>query len=75
MDIGSPLVPAQAKTFKDSFESKWFKDFPLGLKSVFYLKYVHELFVLFSSLSLVEKFKDIYHLTSYKKIYLLHSLT
>ena len=39
-----------------SFETKWFKDCPNGLKPVFY-RWCYDIFVLFSSLYHTEKFK------------------
>ena len=38
-------------------ENKWLKDCPHSLKPVFYRRYVNDIFVLFSSLDQVEKFK------------------
>ena len=60
--MGSPLGPALAKSFMCNFENKWLKDCPQGLKPVFYRRYVDDIFVLFSSLNHVEKFKK--YLTS-----------
>ena len=57
--MGSPLGPALANIFMCSFENKWLKDCPHSLKPklVFYRQYVDDIFVLFSSLNQVEKFK------------------
>ena len=55
--MGSPLGPALANIFMCSFENKWLKDCPHSLKPVFYRRYVNDIFVLFSSLDQVEKFK------------------
>ena len=57
MAMGSPLGPALANIFMLSFKNKWFKDCPHSLKSVFYRRYVNEIFVLLSSLDQAEKFK------------------
>ena len=40
-----------------SFENKWLKDCPHGLKPVLCRRYVDDIFVLFSSLDHTEKFK------------------
>ena len=55
--VGSPLGPALANIFMSSFENKCLKDCPHSLKPVFYRRYVNDIFVLFSSLDQVEKFK------------------
>ena len=55
--MGSPLGPALANIFMCNFENKWLKDCPHSLKSVFYRRYVDDIFVLFSSLGQAEKFK------------------
>ena len=55
--MGSPLGPALANTFTCSFEHKWLKDGPHGLKPVLYRRYVDDIFVLFFSLDHEEKFK------------------
>ena len=60
--MGSPLGPALADIFMCSFENKCLKDCPHSLKPVFYRRYVNDIFVLFSSLDQVEKFKK--HLSS-----------
>ena len=38
--MGSPLSSALGNIFMRSFENKWLKDCPLGLKPVFYRRYV-----------------------------------
>ena len=53
----SPLDPALANTFMCSFENKWLKYCPHGLKPVFYSRYVDNILVWFSSLNHAEKFK------------------
>ena len=45
--MGSLLGPTLANIFMCSFESKWLKDCPNCLKSVFYMQYVDDIFVLF----------------------------
>ena len=55
--MGSPLGLALANIFMCSFENIWLKDCPHSLKSVFYRQYVDDIFVLFSSIDQVEKFK------------------
>ena len=57
MAMGYPLGPAPANIFMCSFQSKWLKDCPHSLKPLFYRRYVDDIFVLFSSLNQVEKFK------------------
>ena len=42
--MGSPLGPALANIFMCSFENKWLKDCPSGLKPVFYRRYVDDIF-------------------------------
>ena len=48
--LGSPLGPALAYILMCSFENKWLKDCPHGLKPVFYRRYVNDIFLLFSLL-------------------------
>ena len=55
--MASPLGSALASIFMCSFENKWLKDFPHSLKSVFYRRYVDDIFVLSSFLNQAEKFK------------------
>ena len=55
--MGFPLGPGLANIFMCSFQNKWLKDCPHGLKPVFCRRYVDVIFVLFSSLDHVEKFK------------------
>ena len=58
--MGSHLGPALANVFMCSFENKWLKDRPHGLKPVFCRRYVDDIFVLFSSLDHAESLKRIY---------------
>ena len=55
--MGSPLSSALGNIFMRSFENKWLKDCPLGLKPVFYRRYVDDIFTLFSSLDHAESSK------------------
>ena len=55
--IGSPLGPALANIFMRSFENKWLKNCPHGLKPSFYGRYVDDIFVLLSFLDHARKFK------------------
>ena len=55
--MGSPSDAALANIFMRSFENKWLQDSPHSLKTVFYRRYVDDIFVLFSSLDQAEKFK------------------
>ena len=56
--MGSPSDAALANIFMCSFENKWLQDSPHSLmKTVFYRRYVDDIFVLFSSLDQAEKFK------------------
>ena len=55
--MGSPLGPGLANIFMCIFENKWLKAHPHGLKSVFYRQFVYSIFVLFSSIDHIEKFK------------------
>ena len=48
--MGSPLGSALANIFMCSFENKWLKDCPNGLKPVFYRRYVDDIFLLFTYL-------------------------
>ena len=50
--MGSPLGPALTNIFMCSFENKWLKDCPHSLKPMFYRWYLHDIFVLFSSLNI-----------------------
>ena len=54
--MGSPLGLALALIIR-SFENIWLKDCHHSLKPVFYRQYVDDIFVFFSSLDQVEKFK------------------
>ena len=54
--MGSPVRPAIANIYMCSFEYKWLKDCPHGLKSALYRRYVGDIFTLFSSLHHTERF-------------------
>ena len=56
--MGSPLGPALANIFMCSFESKWLRDCPNDFKPVFYRRYIDDIFVLFSSPDLADKFRE-----------------
>ena len=56
--MGSPLGPALANISMDSFESKLLLDCPNDFKSVFYRRYINEIFVLFSSPDHSDKFRE-----------------
>ena len=56
--MGSPLDPALANTFMCSFESKRIRGCPNDFKSVFYRRYVDDIFALFSSPDHADKFKE-----------------
>ena len=60
--MGAPLGPALANIFMCSFESISLQDYPNDFKSVFYRRYVDDIFALFSSLDHADKFKE--HLSS-----------
>lgn len=55
--MGSPCGPALVSIIICSFENKQFKNCSHGLISVFYKRYVDDIFVLLSSLDHAEKFK------------------
>ena len=57
---GSLLGPALANIFICSFENKWLKDCPHGLKPVFCRRYFDDIFVLLSSVDHAETFKTIF---------------
>ena len=57
--LGSPLGPALAYILMCSFENKWLKDCPHGLKPVFYRRYVNDIFLLFSLLDHAKRFKNV----------------
>ena len=50
------MGPALANTFKCSFENKWLKDYPHGLKPAFY-RWCDDRFILLLSLDHAEKLK------------------
>ena len=56
--IESPLGPALANIFTRSLESKWLRDCPNDLKSVFYRHYIDDIFVWFSSPDHAYKFME-----------------
>ena len=56
--MGTPLRPALANIFMCSFESRWLRDCPNDFKTVFYRRYVHDIFALFSSPDHADKFKE-----------------
>ena len=49
---------ALVNIFMCSFQNKWLKYCPHGLKHVFFRRYIEDIFVLFSSLNHTEKFKN-----------------
>ena len=51
VDMGYPFCPDLAKIFMFIFENKWLKDFPHGLKPVFYKWYVDDIFALLACLN------------------------
>ena len=54
---GSPLGPALANIFMCSFESKWLRNCANNFKSVFYRRYIDDIFILFSSPDHADKFR------------------
>ena len=56
--MGTPLRPALANIFVCSFESRWLRDCPNDFKTVFYRRYVDDIFALFSSPDHADKFKE-----------------
>ena len=56
--MGFPLDPAIANIFMCSFESRWLRDCPNDFKTVFYSRYVNDIFALFSSPDHIDQFKE-----------------
>ena len=54
--MGSPLGSALANIFMCSFESKWLRNCANNFKSVFYRRYIDDIFILFSSPDHADKF-------------------
>ena len=56
--MGSPLGPALANAFMCHYEKIWLDNCPKIFKPVYYRRYVDDIFVLFSSPTHVEKFRN-----------------
>ena len=56
--MASPLGPALANIFMWSLESKWLRDCPNDFKPVCYRRYIHDIFVPFSSPDHADKFRE-----------------
>ena len=58
VNVGSPLGPAFASIFMCSFKSKWLRDCSIDFQTVFYRRYVDEIFPPFPSPDHAERFKE-----------------
>ena len=47
--MGSPLGPALPNSYLSYHEKNWLNNCPQGFKSVFYRRYVYDIFILFKS--------------------------
>ena len=56
--MGSPLGPTMANVFLSFYEIKWLEQCPKEFKSVFYRRYVDDIFVLFKSAEHLLKFRN-----------------
>ena len=56
--MGSPLGPTLANIFLCYHESNWLKDCPKDFKSVYYKRYVDDIFVLFNKLEHAQFFLE-----------------
>ena len=56
--MGSPLGPTFANAFFHFHEKRWLEQCPNKFKSVYYRKYVDDVFVLFKSKDHLTKFCD-----------------
>ena len=56
--MGFPLDPAIANIVMCVFEGRWLRDCPNGFKTVFYSRYVNDIFALFSSPDHIDQFKE-----------------
>ena len=59
--MGSPLGPTMANVFLSFYEVKWLKQCPKEFKTVFYRRYVDDIFVLFESAERLLKFRDYFN--------------
>ena len=57
----SPLGPTMANVFLSFYEIKWLEQCPKEFKSVFYRRYIDEIFVLFESAEHVSKFRNYFN--------------
>ena len=55
--MGSRLGPTKANAFLRFFEQAWLNECPDEFKTVYYRRYVDDLFVLFRSINYLEKLK------------------
>ena len=60
--MGSPLGPALASIFICSFENKWLKNCPYGVKPVFHRQHVDKMYVSRFPLSFKQKSLNIMYL-------------
>ena len=56
--MGSPLGPSLANAFLCSHEQIWLNDYPEDFKTVYYRRYVDDIFALFRSPNHLEKFTN-----------------
>ena len=56
--MGSPLGPSLANAFLPYYEKNWLNNCPQGFKSVFYRRYVDDIFLLFKSNDHLKYFQD-----------------
>ena len=60
--MGSPLGPTMANVFLSFYEIKWLEQCPKEFKSVFYRRYVDDVFVLFESAENLSKFRNYFNI-------------
>ena len=56
--IGSPLDPSLANPFLAHYEQIWVNDYPDEFKSLYYKRYVDDIFALFQSPHHLDKFNE-----------------
>ena len=62
VDMGSPLGIALANIFIFCFENKWLKDYPCGLKPIFYRICMYMPYLYYFSLPIMDKrLRSVYH--------------
>ena len=60
VEMGSPLGPTRANAFLCHYEKEWLDNYPIHFKPMIYERYIHDIFVLFSSKEYLPTFCRLY---------------